>query len=577
MRYSTGDGAGAPDGSGSGSAPLRSVVMVSALAYLRALSDRLRRRSGGGGLLASLFRTGAYRMTLKRRPADSIRPVWRDTWPADPAKAQSLLDGTLPFFGRALPLAGPTWAEPPSGVRAAGALHGFAWLGDLAGIGTDPAMARARDLVEGWISHDRACAQPAWRADVLGRRLTAWMAASERLLAGADETFRRRFLESASMQARHLARVAPGLAGDAGAFAAAKGWIAAALCLGIGDLERSLAFLAGEIDRQVLPDGGHAGRNPQVHADVLRDLLDIRDALAAGGAEVPPAVQGGIDRMTPMLRALRHGDGGLAVFHGGYEGDRQLCDAILARAAVKGKAPGGAPYTGFQRLAAGRTVVIVDAGAPPALGGGTPHAGPLALEISDGRHRMVVNCGVGGGDDAEWQRALRATAAHSTIGVDDTDATDVSDGAARMPHPLDITAERREADGATWLDASHDGYRRRFGLVHHRRLYIDASGGDVRGEDVLDGAGGQGFRARFHLHPDVKASIIQDGAAVLLRLPAGAGWRFIASGGALGVEESIYLGAGGRPRRAEQIVVRGSLAGAGARLKWAFRREGDKR
>jgi len=528
-------------------------------------------------LLTPLFHTRLYRMALRRRPAGSIRHVYSVSWPEDRATGEGVLDGALPFFGRTLPLGRAPWTAVPTGPRAASTLHGFDWLGDLVAIGTNAAADRARELVDGWIASQRACTDPAWRADVLGSRLAAWMAASEFLLAGGNDAFRGRFLESASMQARHLARVAPTVSGTVGSFAAAKGWITSALCLGLGDVEPACSYLDIEIDRQALPDGGHASRNPLVHAGVLRDLLDIRAALEAGGSEIPPSVQGAIDRMAPMLRALRHGDGGLALFHGGFEGDRRLIDAVLAQATVRGKAPGSAPHSGFQRLAAGRTVAIVDTGPPPTLGGSTAHASALALEVSDGRDRLIVNCGAAGADDPDWRNALRATAAHSTITVDEANSAELRDDGRWVGQPAEVSADRREADGAIWLDAASHGYRRRFGLVHGRRLYMDAAGGDIRGEDILEGAGGKMFRARFHLHPDVKASLTQDGTAVLLRLPSGSGWRFIAVGGAMGIEESVYLGSGGRPRRAEQIVVGGPLSGAGARLKWAIRREGDRR
>jgi uncharacterized heparinase superfamily protein len=62
---------------------------------------------------------------------------------------------------------------------------------------------------------------------------------------------------------------------------------------------------------------------------------------------------------------------------------------------------------------------------------------------------------------------------------------------------------------------------------------------------------------------------------VLLKPPTGRGWRFLAVGGSIGLDESTYLGVSDVPRRSEQIVVTGSLAGEGARVKWAFRREGD--
>jgi uncharacterized heparinase superfamily protein len=521
------------------------------------------------------YRSSFYRWTLGTKAVDAVRLTYPENWPEDRPAADAILEGVFLLGGRRIPLGRAPWMAVP-GANAAEMLHGFAWLADLKALGTEEARTRARELVDGWIEVNTRWSTPAWRPDVLGRRLTTWFAVSDFVLAGADEGFRRRFLLSATVQARHLVNAASRRSGDAGAIAAATGRIAAALCLGIGGIAPALELLAREIDRQVLADGGHVQRSPSVHLAVLRDLLGVRAALQVAQAEIPIVLHGAIDRMAPMLRAYRLGDGGLALFNGGKEEDDRLIGAVLAKAGVKAKARSSAPHTGFERLAAGRAVIVVDTGPPPPAGADRwVHAGALAFEMSAGRNRIVVNCGAFAGDDARWTAAMRSTNAHSTLTVDDDSSLEFrADG--RLRHrSAHVTALRREAEGATWLEASHDGYGRRFGLVHKRRLYLDGSGEDIRGEDELEGRGGRFFRVRFHLHPQVQASLIQEGTAVLLKPPTGRGWRFLSVGGTLGLEESTYLGVSDVPRRCEQIVITGSLKGEGARVKWAFRREGD--
>ena len=79
----------------------------------------------------------------------------------------------------------------------------------------------------------------------------------------------------------------------------------------------------------------------------------------------PLALQAAIERMAPMLRMLRHGDGRLALFHGAKESDRTLIDSLLAASRVGTPAQPSAPETGYERMVAGRTLVLVDVGAPP--------------------------------------------------------------------------------------------------------------------------------------------------------------------------------------------------------------------
>jgi uncharacterized heparinase superfamily protein len=98
------------------------------------------------------------------------------------------------------------------------------------------------------------------------------------------------------------------------------------------------------------------------------------------------------------------------------------------------------------------------------------------------------------------------------------------------------------------------------------------SGEDIRGEDIVEASTPQPYTLRFHLHPDVSASLQQDGEAVLLRLRSGGGWRLRADGAQLTLEESVYLG-GTDPRRSEQVVLTGYPDGP-QQVKWAISKVG---
>ena len=118
--------------------------------------------------------------------------------------------------------------------------------------------------------------------------------------------------------------------------------------------------------------------------------------------------------MAPMLRFFRHGDGGLALFNGAWEGDRTLIDLVLARSGSSESAPTMALASGFQRLAAGTSLVIADAGSPPGRGmDGIAHAGTLSFEMSAAHERLIVNCGTYPGAPRDWRHFMRYTAAHS--------------------------------------------------------------------------------------------------------------------------------------------------------------------
>jgi uncharacterized heparinase superfamily protein len=527
------------------------------------------------------FASPLYRLTLGHSAPAALAAALPDPWPGDPELGNAIFQGRFHFAGHEVTAPNqPPWrlrAEDPAWMRE---LHEFGWLGHFRAVGGAAASQHARRLVRSWIDLCGEWEPLLWEPDVLGRRLVAWTGHAGFLLQGADPHFQQQFLDNLARQWRHLGRAAGSARPGRQALAVAMGLLMGALALGgrAARTGRGLALLRREIAAQVLADGGHVSRAPSRQMAMLRDLVQLRDAFRAAAHAVPAALQDAIERMAPMLRACRHGDGGLALFNSGLAETAEAVEATLAQAEVPGRPLDEALASGFQRLACGRSVLIADVGPPAALPPASEaHAGALSFEFSSGRHRLVVNCGSGAGRGADWRSAMRVTAAHSTLTVEDTNNMEFVGAGRRPPKPSAVAAERnRDDEGNLWLDARHEGYRQGFGLAHRRRLFLGAEGADLRGEDRLEaddaGASERDFRIRFHLHPEVKASLVEAGAQALLRLPSGEGWRFRAAGADVSIEESVYLGWRETIRRTEQIVLSARTTGAGAAVKWAFRK-----
>ncbi len=507
-----------------------------------------------------------------RVPDAPTQPV-RDPWPGDINLGVRLLKGELEFGGGNLVLRAGGW----NGLKGSGPLltyaHGFTWLRHLRALGTDPARLLARGLASDWMASSPS--DPiARRPDVAGARIAAWLGHYDFFAATADDPFRQRLMARLVSDARGLSAALPAEELDARALTALKGLIAAAVALPEhnGFLIRALRFLPREVGRQVLPDGSHVERSPAAQLTALQDMTEIRALLQAGQTQPPPILARTIEQMTPALRAMRHGDGGLALFNGSREETSSLIDLVLTQAGRGSRAPSSLTEGGFQRLQAGRTVLIVDAGAPPPPDiDRTAHAGTLSMELSVGRDRMIVNVGGFPAGGPQWHDAARATAAHSTLVIGDLNSSELLENSLGR-RPVSVTVQRQEANGAHWLEATHDGWRKPFGAIHRRRLYLSESGEDIRGEDVIEAESPQPFTLRFHLHPSVQASLQQDGAAVLMRLRSGGGWILRADTTNLTLEESIYLGSG-EVRKTEQVVLTGREGGP-QHVKWAIHKVG---
>ena len=537
-----------------------------------------------------LLESGLYSLTLGYNSPRSFFAVAPDGWPGDPAVGQRLLMGEFLARGSAGAVApesdDPPWRRPGASDLWVDALNGFGWLRDLRDCGETSAAALAVRLVDDWSNREGRWSAVTWKREVLAERIVSWIRHYDWLASAADPGFAARFVFSLGRQRTHLRRaLRTGLVGHE-AVAGFKALIFVDLAF-LRDgkhfeksLDQTLSRLARFVKRYVLHDGIVAERAPHLQLAVLRHLIDVRSALGSAERRAPPEILAAIDRMAPLLRFFRHGDGGLALFNGAWEADRTLVDLVLARSGSSESAPTMALASGFQRMAAGTSLVITDAGSPPGRGmDGIAHAGTLSFEMSAAHERLIVNCGTFPGAPRDWRRFMRYTAAHSTAVVDDTNSSEITDHGALEYRAGNVVVDRADNDGAQWLDMMHDGYRSLYGIIHRRRLWLSADGGDLRGEDPFMGPEGRmvtvpdkRFIVRFHLHPAVKATLAQSGQAVLMRLPSGRGWRLRAAGAGIGLAESIYLGEEGRVRRTEQIVLVGQVPAEGSTVKWALTR-----
>jgi uncharacterized heparinase superfamily protein len=561
----------------------------------RGFADRTRLAAFAArrALHTSMGRLNAHPMLRWRfTPAISDRLLIapQDLRTADPTRASEIYAGRFAFAGKIVICDGrsPFEIEPPS-EEWSDQLLGFGWLRHLRAAESAITRANARALVDEWIALQGAFdTVDAWRPDLVARRIISWLCQAPLVLHEADMRFYRRFLRNLTRQVRYLRRAYTAARDGVPRLQAIVALNYAALCMQAQarTLKSVTRLLTNELERQVLPDGGHASRNPGALVELLLDLLPLRQAFAARNVPPPAALNNAIDRMMPMLRFFRHGDGNFALFNGMGPTRSDLVSTVLAYDDARGTPVANAPHSGYQRAQVGDALLIVDAGAPPALAlSYEAHAGCLSFELSSKYHRIVVNCGLPETSRETWRHVARASAAHSTVVFNDTSSCRFLTseslkpllGAPILSGPADVQVSRQERDNGLTLRLSHDGYASRYGVIHQRTLWLSADGRRLDGEDAFAPAHGDAlparrgdhFAVRFHLHPLVKASRHSDGHGVMLVLPSKEVWTFDAYEERVDLEESVYLAGPDGPRRSVQVVIYGQ-ARAVPRVHWAL-------
>jgi uncharacterized heparinase superfamily protein len=560
---------------------------------------RLVRARGQGGLsLGERMVNQFYKLTW-RTPLHALRlkgryPLKLLVAPVDPiagniARGEAIVAGEVTRWSHAGAVENCDFGASSPSAAFRDHIQSFGWLRDLSALGNRARTAPvAEALTRQWIAlHSDKVTEPAWRPDIIGRRILNWAAHAPLILSSTDLVYRSAVLNAMARGARHLDRSADRVAMGVARVNAWAGVTAAGLLMPGGEPRRMIgeAGLARAIGTGFLIDGGSACRAPINLFDMISTLSMLGNVYDARKMARPEFLTNVLEGAVPALLSVVMGDGGLSSWQGGPAIAAADVDAVVAASGVRARPLRQAREWGYQRLTSGNTTLVLDAAPPPlsrvAVAG---CASTLAFELSDGRDRLIVNCGgsrlAGRSIPASLAVGLRTTAAHSTLTLADTNSTAVHSDGQLGKGVEEIELDREETGSVSRIVASHDGYERRLGLIHRRSIGLSTDGREIRCDDVLMPGNTRrkptqsSFHIRFHLGPSVEASPTADGFGALLRIDEGPLWQFKVTGGAVTIDDSLWIDGEGQLYNTQQIVVSGEAPPGGASISWVLRRAG---
>ena len=518
---------------------------------------------------------------------ESLLIAPQDLRTADPTIANDIYSGLFVFAGQVENCEGRTpFLSPAPSSEWAQELHGFRWLRHLKASDASLSRSNAQALVEDWIKVSAKLGADAWSLPVVANRVLAWLSNSPLILQNADHDFYRSFLRALYLQVRYLRASYSSMPDNADRLLLLTAELAGWMCF--SDKERYIKSaakrLVAELDAQILPDGGHVSRNPLIIISVLLDLLPLRQTFLSRDMVPPEGLNRAIERMMPMLRFFRHPNGSFARFNGAGATPADQIATILAYDDTRGTPVSDATFSGYQRVEAGQSVLIMDTGDPPPIEQSIQaHSGTLSFEFSVGNALIVVNCGAPSSRHAGWRQLARSTAAHSTVTVQDQSTSQIANGMfdlggrPLMASALRTHVERSMDQGQETIKAGHRAYEGIFGLHHERQIWIAIDGRRLDGRDELTAAGRgpkrgtDSFAVRFHLHPSVQLEPAPEGDLIYLGLSNGEIWKFACKEIEPSIEDSVFLSDIHGIQPTKQLVLYGYASHIPA-INWHFER-----
>lgn len=516
------------------------------------------------------------------RDVNQLLLVPRDLRTADPSLSIELDMGQFGLAGATILLEGrsPYFVEPPN-ISWAKELHSFSWLRNLRAARTDRSHTQTLDLTQQWLNHFTSQKGLAWDAEVTARRLICWLSHSNFILDNADEKSYLQMMNCIDDHMRYLSMTGVHASMGKPRLLSLIALVFARLCVANQEkhIDQQVRSLCAELDRQILPDGGHISRDNSVLASFLLDLLPLKQCFLTRNFEPPEALVKTINRMLPMIHYMRLGDGLMSRFNGSGTTLPDTLSTAMAYDDVSNKPLDQAPNSHYYRLQKGNVVVLMDGGRASTFElSQKAHAGCLSFEMSSGTCPVIVNCGAAPPAYPTMSQNARATVSHSTLTINNRssaqfihdDTLENSQTPSLVSGPPHVKAHYETKGNQSKIIGSHDGYLEQFGLVHHRLLSLSNDGYKFSGEDWIELPSGHDtiqrglgwpFAVHFHIHPDVQPSRASDGQSITLRLPDSQIWILSAGGSVIHLEESTFYADFAGPCRSVQAVIRGNCVG----------------
>ena len=522
-----------------------------------------------------LLRTPLSNLFIDKKVTNKIINNFNDPWNGDLDTGYKILKGYMTFFGETVHFKNSIWSKNQATNIWNNELQSFGWVKDLRLVGSNQARIFLRKAIKEWLDKHKNWSKVEWKSNILAKRICNLLGNFSFFCSSAEESFKEVFLRSISKQSAHLISYKMRDVDGFEKIFAIKTIILTSLSF--ETLQRYFHYgeslLINEISNQINSDGSHFLKSPGIHFEFLKNLIDIKNMYSKTKREVPETINSTIENMGSILKFYRHGSGSLATFNNTKPVKKFQIDQVLLRANSKIKVPNFSPFTGFQKVSENKLNFIMDCGNPVKE---EPYAGSLSFELSSGKNLIIVNCGSPHIQNRKWAEAMKSSAAHSTLSIDNVNSSDIFFGSQKKGRIAKVWSKKSSDGHCYWIDSAHNGYKNIFGVIHNRKIHIDPQKKIIRGQDTIVKSvekyslNPKKIFIRFHVHPNVDANVTGSRRKVILRLANGKGWEFICSEPIIKICESIYLASDQGITRNSHILLSNKVLN-NKKINWIFR------
>tara|TARA_B100001057_G_scaffold93804_1_gene90160 strand:+ start:1201 stop:2829 length:1629 start_codon:yes stop_codon:yes gene_type:complete len=231
-------------------------------------------------------------------------------------------------------------------------------------------------------------------------------------------------------------------------------------------------------------------------------------------------------------------------------------------------------FGGYTILRDRKISLIMDIGeSPPSKYSSEYQSGSLSFEIVSKGKKLISNCGYYEGKNEKLIELSKSTAAHSTLIIDDNSSCKYKKFKNNylIKEGLKILKKNIIFEKNFWkINASHDGYIKKYNLIHERDIeYYPEQSKFIGNDKIINKKNNANikFDIRFHLEPNVKLMKTQDNKAILIELED-EGWKFTCNNYNINIENGLYFGKKNSYTENQNIFISGITNTKNENITW---------
>jgi len=462
-------------------------------------------------------------------------------------------------------------------------LHSFLWLAKL---DRKNSKIITKNIIGSWINFFFNYDPSTWEMEITARRIIAWSSNADITLEGSDKNYKEKFLSSLIKQSNFLSKNINNLFYEPGKIICCAAIILTGMMFKGNDSNYKIGIKELEkVIKNYFDDSGFPrSRNPEEVFMCIKYLILIREWFKEGQKPIPDFLNDIIVKCGSCYNMLSCSNKQFPLFNGATEVNHKDYDIFLKNLKYKFTEK-KYEIADLIKIKKKKLELFIDCGNPPSNNFAKNYqAGCLAFELNSNKQKIICNSGYGKYFSQKLKSLSRSTAAHSTLYINDTSSCIFQKNPSinkiygnSLIEKHKITKKNYTDDKDFYfIEASHNGYEKKFGYIHSRSIKILKKEDKIFGHDELKRTKNYKnnliYFIRFHIYPETKIVKTKAGNSILISLPNGEGWLLQSKTNNFEIEKNIFLGNKNKIINNESVSSSGMINKEIVSIKWEIER-----